>query len=488
MRLISNIKKTLNYLKKNGIKSTYYAVKERAAQLKSDTYTYIPPSDEALKHQREISKDKICTFSIIVPVYNPNPEHFKAMIESVINQSYPHFELILAITGANKDEITSVINGFNDDRIKCHHLAENKGISANTNVAIYLATGDYVGLLDHDDLLTPDALYEMAQKINKATEQNINPAFLYCDEDKFNGKKYFEYHSKPKLNLDLILSNNYIGHFLVMRRELIQHLKLRPEYDGAQDYDLCLRAISVLLDEVDNQNSEIKSSFANPSALIHAKKSVLHIDKVLYHWRTHPDSTAENPGSKVYAYEAGKRTIEDFLKKRGLNAKVHHTRHLGFYRVEYLTDIFEQRPEVGVVGGKVIWKNKITAGIYLADGTNVYEGLHKEYSGYMHRASLMQEAEAVDIRAVKISKPVIDIFNDVVFQDYQENKENGRYDWKSGFQVDDYLRKISVLFCEEVRAAGYTIIWDPQMIEKVKSVRNKTNVNLTRELVRRALW
>jgi len=401
------------------------------------------------------------------------------MIESVINQSYPHFELILTIAETNTDEITHVIKSFNDNRIKPHHLTENKGISANTNEALDLTTGDYIGLLDHDDLLTPDALFEIAQKINEATIQNIKPAFLYSDEDKFDGQNYFEYHSKPKLNLDLILSNNYICHFLVMRRDIIQILKLRTEYDGAQDYDLCLRAISLLMDESINPNNEVKNSYALGKAqdikasktqlsLTHVKNSIIHVNKVLYHWRTHPASTAENPGSKMYAYEAGKRAIEDFLRNRGLNAEVHHTRHLGFYRIEYIPDIFTQRPEVGVIGGKLLNRqNKITGGIYLADGTNPYEGLHKEYSGYMHRASLMQEAEAVDIRVMKISEQVKDIFEEVVGQPYLENKNNGRYDWRNGFKNEVDFKKISIQFCEKIRTAGYTIVWNPQLIEKL---------------------
>ncbi|MCL2718008.1 MAG: glycosyltransferase [Lachnospiraceae bacterium] len=443
---MGNIKKTINYLKKNGIKDTYYAVKERISQAKQENYTYAAPTAEMLSRQRELSAGKNCIFSIIVPVYDPCPEYFCAMVDSVISQSYPHFELILADAGKNEDIMKHAANYQSiDKRIKYHRLAENKGISGNSNIALAYAIGDYVGLLDHDDLLTPDALYEMASAIEIANSNKITPGFLYSDEDKLSsdGRIYYDCHRKTKLNLDLILSNNYICHFLVMRREMIQTLGFRPDYDGAQDYDLILRAIET-------------------------KAIVLHVDKVLYHWRSHADSTAENPQSKQYAYDAGKRAVEDFIRNRGYNGIVHHTKHLGFYQVEYLPDVFGMRPEVGIIGGKLLNKrNKITGGIYLADGTPLYNGLHKEYSGYMHRATLWQEADAIDIRAMKISPLAVAIFETAAGFPYIENLDTGRFDWRNGVTEDADFKEISLAFCKKVKKAGFTIVWDPQMIEEV---------------------
>ena len=465
---MSNISKTINYLKKNGLRQTYYAVIERTQpefhrKEKSEDYTYLPPVPDKLQRQREESKDGKIRFSIIVPVYNPDFKFFTAMVQSVISQSYPHFELILADAGENKD-IPAYITALGDERINYHPISENKGISANTNAALDYATGDYVGLLDHDDLLTPDALYEMAAAISNAENHNTSLALLYSDEDKlsYDGYTFYDHHRKPKLNLDLILSNNYICHFLVIRSDLIKALKLRAEYDGAQDYDLVLRVINALLGYA-KDNEEAKTNLKK------AKEAVFHIDKVLYHWRNHPGSTAANPQSKTYAYEAGKRVVEDFLKHRGIEGDVRHLRHLGFYRVDYKPDILSARREIGLVGGKLLSrKNKITGGIYTEDGTALYLGLHKEYSGYMHRAALMQEADAIDIRAMKISPLVADIFEEVVRLPYLENEHNGRFNWVGALNEGIDFKKISLEFCKKVRAAGFAIVWDPQMIEKIK--------------------
>lgn len=464
---ISNIKKTAYYLKKNGLKQTYYAAKERTVQEIRENYSYQPPTDEALFRQREKSAEMQYKFSIVVPVYDPPLAYFSAMVESVLAQSYPHFELILADAGES-EEVTGLALQYqlNDKRIKYHRLVENKGISGNTNAALQYTTGDYIGLLDHDDLLTSDALFEMAHHIEVANGKGIRLGFLYSDEDKLgnDGITYYDYHQKTGLNLDLILSNNYICHFLVMRRDIIQTLELRSAYDGAQDYDLCLRAIEMLLGKSFGRDAEELII-----SLKRAKEAVCHVDKVLYHWRCHQESTAENPASKGYAYEAGKRAIEDFIRRRGYNGIVHHTRHLGFYRVEYLPDELSLRPEVGIVGGKLINKQeKIAGGIYLADGTPIYNGLHKEYSGYMHRAILLQEAEAVDIRAMKISPLVADIFEEVTGLPYLENPRNGRFDWRGGLKEEADFKKISLNFCRKVTAAGFTIVWDPQMIERLK--------------------
>ena len=464
---LSNIKKTIYYLKKNGIKQTYYAAKERAIQEIRANYIYQPPRQEMLLRQREESMDGTIKFSIVVPVFDPHPAYFCAMAESVLAQSYPHFELILADAGKNA-EIAALAEKYQqkDRRVKYHRLPENKGISGNTNLALQYTAGDYVGLLDHDDLLTPDALFEMAKGIATANEKGIRLGFLYSDEDKLgsDGVTYYDYHQKPELNLDLILSNNYICHFLVMRREMIQTLLLRPAYDGAQDYDLCLRAIEMLLGKAFGRNTdELKISHRR------LQEAVCHVDKVLYHWRCHPDSTAENPQSKEYAYEAGKRAIEDFIRRRGYNGTVHHTRHLGFYRIEYLPDILSLRPEIGVVGGKLLNRqNKITGGIYLADGTPVYNGLYKEYSGYMHRAILWQEAEAVDIRVMKVSPLAAEIFEDITGLPYLVNPRNGRFDWRGGLKEEADFKKISLAFCQKVTDAGFTIVWDPRMIERLR--------------------
>lgn len=464
---IGNIKKTIYYMQKNGLKQAYYAAKERTVREIRDSYVYQPAAEQTLAAQRRRSTGLPYKISLAVPVFDPDPICFREMLESVLAQSYPQWELILADAGKS-EEIAAIIKEYQekDDRIRSRKLPENKGISGNTNQALQFTTGDYVGLLDHDDLLTPDALYEMAAAIRDGEEKGFSPYFLYSDEDKCNkdGTHFFECHTKPNLNLDLILSNNYICHFIVMKREMIQTLELRPAYDGAQDYDLVLRAIDSMLGKAVKRTAEERII-----GLRHVKQGVRHIDKVLYHWRCHQDSTADNPRSKEYAYEAGKRAIEDFLRKRGWNGVVGHTRHLGFYRVDYIPDELSFRPEVGVIGGKLInKKNKIAGGIYNADGTPLYNGLHKEYSGYMHRASLRQEAEAIDIRCMQVSSEVERYLEEVIGLPYLKNPKTGRFDWKGGLKEEADYKKISLQFCKKVRDAGFVIVWDPYMTERLK--------------------
>ena len=408
MSITANIKKTYYYLKKNGISDTYYAVRERlyarTSPLYMAGYTYVPVPERELQKQRETEFDKNYKFSILVPMYETKPEFAKAMIDSVVNQTYSNWELILA-DASKTDVVKNVVCEYSaDSRIRYVRIAENRGISENTNEALQYASGDYVGLLDHDDFLTPDALYEMALAINKATADGKETAFVYSDEDKCDteAKIYYEPHVKSEFNWDLLLSNNYICHFLVIKTELIKRLGFRKEYDGAQDFDLVLRA----------------SMEKEP------EDAILHVEKVLYHWRCHDLSTAANPQSKLYAYEAGKRAVESALKSfltrmhgeenvtsnpnecgiyvNNILIRVTHTKHNGFYRVEYgrgtAEDIFAVRKDIGIVAGPIVEKGKITSGILNKDGNCEYAGLSVRFSGYVHRMALQQNPDCVDSR------------------------------------------------------------------------------------------
>lgn len=453
---ISNLKKTLNYLKKNGIRQAYYAARERVEAEKADDYHYEAPDLDELLAQKERSASLPIRFSILVPAYETREEYLRAMLQSVLDQTYGNFELLLA-DASESDQVERIVKDYDDPRIKYRRLKQNAGISANTNQALMYATGDYAALLDHDDLLTPDALYEMAKVITRQEEQNIQLQMLYSDEDKCNenGTCFFEVNRKPELNLDLILSNNYICHFLVMKRQLMQELCFRTVCDGAQDYDLVLRAISNMLGK-------------DKRRMTKTKLPVAHIPKVFYHWRCHEQSTAENTKSKQYAYDAGKRAIEDFIRSRNWKGRVFHSRHLGFYRIEYQPDLFANRPDTAVVGGKIIDKsNKVIAGIYTKEGEALYTGLHREYSGYMHRAALMQEAEAVDIRCMKVSPCAEEVLGEMLGLGYMRNPGNGRFDWKNCLNDRVDYRELSLRFCEKIRKKGWRIVWDPDMIEKI---------------------
>ncbi|MGN1180658.1 MAG: glycosyltransferase [Suilimivivens sp.] len=451
-----NIRKTIHYLKKNGFKQAYYAAKERIYEERAEDYTYTAPTEEELTRQRADGKNFRIKFSILVPLYETKEEYLKDMVDSVLNQTYGNFELILA-DASESDRVEQVIKTYDDKRIMYRRLKQNGGISSNTNQALMYATGDYAGLLDHDDVLTSDALYEMAACIEEAENRDIELQLLYSDEDKCNGDRtsYYEVNRKPEFNLDLILSNNYICHFMVMKRQLMQELQLRSVCDGAQDYDLLLRAVNQML----GKDKKKKKAENLPIA---------HIPKVLYHWRCHEGSTAENPESKRYAYEAGKRAVEDFLRLRGWKGKVSHLKHLGFYRVDYQPDLLSNRPDVALVGGRLLdKKNKITGGIYTAKGEPLYEGLHREYSGYMHRAVLQQEAEMIDVRCMIASEEAEKLLEEMTGLPYLKNREDGRFNWQGTFKEDADYVQISKKLCEKVREKQMRIVWDPKMTEKL---------------------
>lgn len=444
---ISNLKKTYYYLKKNGLKKAFYAAKERLVQEMYTDYHYIMPSEEELQLQQIKGESYSYQFSILVPAYETDPLYLREMIDSVLNQTYTKLELVIADASAS-DKVERVIEGYDDTRIKYIRLKENKGISANTNAALERAEGDYIGLLDHDDILTPDALFEMADAINRKEEAGEQAFMLYTDEDKGNGEctVFYEPHFKQDFNIDLLLSNNYICHFLVMKSELIKKLKFRPSYDGAQDYDLVLRA----MEELHYKGSQ--------------RKTIIHIAKVLYHWRCHAQSTAENPESKRYAYDAGRHALEDFIRCRGWKGRVLDSLHLGFYKVEYENGILTQRPEVGVVGGLLLNEHKrIMGGAYDEIGNVLFEGLRKGYSGYMHRASLSQEVFAVDIRCMMIRQELVTLFKDVFGFPYIEDIHTGYFAYETYSGTSERFRKLSVEFCGKVREKGYEVVWTPDM-------------------------
>lgn len=488
----ANLKKTIYYLKRNGIKSTFYAVLERLEERKKAPYVWTPPADARLEEQRagwEKSGWQLArqtrgaaplTFSILVPVYRTKPEYLRELLDSLRAQTYPGWELILA-DATEDDSVEQMLRGSGgpSGRIRYIHLEKNAGIAENTNQALPYAAGDYIGLLDHDDILTPDALHEMAAAIRQERERGREPAFLYSDEDKCNGDRteYFEPNFKEDFNLDLLLSNNYICHFLVMKRELMQELRFRPEYDGAQDFDLVLRAVARLKGR---------------------EQDITHIPKVLYHWRCHPGSTAENPESKRHAYEAGRRAVQDFADGQGWRARAVDTAHVGFYALRYEGDIFENRPDIGAVGGRVVggsrakgllwahrggiasgrsvgrdgavngrpghklpWcRGKIIGGRMNRDGRVLYEGLPAHYSGYLHRAVLSQDAEAVDLRNIRVRPQCRELFGQIAGIPYSTRPGTDIFDASQLPEGSD-VRALSLKFCEALRKEGYRILYLP---------------------------
>ena len=311
------IRKGYRYLKRHGMKQFVIRLTERFQTQDIDYGTWFQlnkATEKELQRQREQIYEDPVKISVVVPVYCTEEKFLREMIESVINQTYHEWELCIADASPVKDEkteLTKIIREYTeiDHRIRYQILEENKSISENTNAAIAMAKGDFIGLLDHDDLLEPDAFYEVAQKIMQDPEVDM----VYTDEDKTNkkGSKFLTPNMKPDFNLDLLRSNNYICHFLVVRTSLANQVGgLHKEFDGAQDYDFIFRCCE------------------------NARK-IAHVHKVLYHWRTHEGSTSDNPDSKMYAFHAGKHAIEAHLERMQLNAEVVETEDLGYYRVKY---------------------------------------------------------------------------------------------------------------------------------------------------------
>ncbi len=429
---MGNLKKTIRYFKRNGFVNTYYAVKERLFykdvpfMLANDAKIYDGPLDESIK------------FSVLVPVYETKEKYLREMIESCLSQLYTNFELILADASVS-DEPQKIIASYDDNRIRYIRLSENKGISENTNEALKLADGDYCGLLDHDDLLTEDALYEMAIHISSALKNGIKPKLLYSNEDKCTSdtSKFYGTHVKQELNLDLLLSNNYICHFSVLETELLKKLKLRSEYNGSQDYDLFLRAVG----EADSHE-------------------VIFINRVLYHWRCHENSTAFDPAAKNYAYEAGRKAIADFIKAK-FNARltIKDSFHLGFYEVEWGDRLFEIRSDVGAVGGRILKGSKVTSAIINKDETESFANINKHYSGYMHRADLYQDVYACDIRTVKVCSSLEDELKDALDK-LDKYKASGRHTSK---EITSYSKYLGYELGKEVERKGLKFLYDPNI-------------------------
>lgn len=382
------VKKTISYFKRNGIADTTKAVFERIDKSGMD-----PAQKKANAYRKRMTKvcrdrmesEQIC-FSIVVPAYETRELFLRQLMDSVLEQTYHNLQLVIADASAT-EQVAEVVKTYQDERIVYHKLSKNSGISDNTNEALMQASGDYIGLLDHDDILEPDALYHIAKKI-----LTDDCDMVYTDEDKMasDGLSFFEPNFKPDFNFDYLLTNNYICHFTVIRASIIKELQFRSRYDGAQDYDLFLRVVRLVW-----ENKEENTDFDEPDEMYEAsymKKKIGHIPEVLYHWRAHELSTADNPESKRYAYEAGKACLEEFLSLHNWECEVSHGAHLGFYEVNYLPDIFSVRKDIVAIGTYETRMGKVIRGPYL-DGSECFLHMNKAYSGYLHRAALSFDAK-----------------------------------------------------------------------------------------------
>ena len=381
------------YFQKHGLRALFKKSVHKIQNIQDDYdynewYKKVRITDEELAKQRESATDFAMqpTFSIVIPVYATPEKFLRRMLDSIRAQTYPKFEVCLVdatpyakiqhdpAQGRTPQEVLAEYAAA-DSRFRYETLAENLGIAENTNAAIRMATGDFIVLADHDDEIEPQALYECVRAINAHPDVQV----LYSDEDKvdFEDIYYFEPHFKTDFNPDLLRSVNYICHLFVARRTLLdaiaetaadgQKIYERSAYDGAQDYDLILRAT----EKAQAMEQARLASFANASAgnavtnpqpaLAAALNSldqallrqgrftssnIIHIPMVLYHWRAHQASTAQHPEAKLYAFEAGARAVYDHCKRIGLPVKkVEQGITYGFYHPIYEN----QQPLISVV-------------------------------------------------------------------------------------------------------------------------------------------
>lgn len=275
------------------IKKIFYKKHEHSAMSQFGTESF--PDEEQRALEEEAVFTRMVKISILVPLYN-TPENFlREMIDSVMNQTYGNWELCLA-DGSDAEhayvgEICKEYQSRSNNRIVYQKLAKNEGIAGNTNACYLLASGEYIGLFDHDDILHPSVLYEYVKAIN---EQGAD--YLYCDETTFKGSdinKMLTMHFKPDYAPDNLRANNYICHFSVFSRELLDGTELfRTKFDGSQDHDMILRL-------TDNA------------------KKIVHVPRLMYYWRSHAGSVASGIQAKPYAIEAAKGAVAEHLRKHG---------------------------------------------------------------------------------------------------------------------------------------------------------------------------
>lgn len=486
-------------------------------------------SRQELFEQRKTKFSYAPKFSVVVPLYHTPAKFLKDLVRSMMYQSYANWELCLVNASPEDVQLTSLLENWamRDKRIRVIRLEKNLGIAQNTNAGIAASTGEFIAFLDHDDFLEPDALFCYADALNKDKTIDV----FYSDEDKTDeyAAHYFYPHFKSDFNIDLLHANNYMCHFLAVRKSLVDTVGgLNEKFDGAQDYDFVLR-------------------------LTENTKKIYHCPRILYHWRCSNQSTAANQGNKMYAIHAGKAALNAHYKRIGWNARAQEGAVDGWYQtkftlkeeplvsilipnkdhtddldvclnsfferadyqnyefiiiennsvlpetfayyekiekehdnvkvvyweagfnysainnfgfkfakgdyimllnndVELITpDIFQSmlgfcmRPEVGIVGAKLLYNDHTVqhAGVLVGAGglaDHVFKGIHEDDPGYMGRAISSQDVSAVTAACLLVKRSV--------------------YEEVGGLEDEFQVAFNDVDFCLEVRKAGYLIVYD----------------------------
>ena len=438
--------KGLRYWKSQGSAALLGKV---AAKVKTASTREIPyqkwivrhlPSTRELERQRREKFEFQPKISIVIPLYKTNEKYLRQLVDTIRNQTYPNWELCLSDGSGANSPIARILEALkaSDERIKVVSHAEPLQISENTNAAIEIATGDYIAFADHDDELTPHALFECVKALNKNREIKV----LYSDEDKMSmdGHKFFQPHFKPDYNPDLLCTVNYICHLFVVDKKIIEQVgTLRKEFDGAQDYDFIFRCVEAV----------------DPS-------EIYHVTKILYHWRCHEGSTADNPQSKMYAYEAGRKALADFTFRMGWKADIRHNKHLGFYRIAYRNDVLIHREDLAAVGGFVVHAGKIASGCY--------RGQPRVYAGYMNRMDLYQNVNYLDIRNLEVNKAYFDVYEEVTGHPYEctftAHTSAPLPQWIREL-TPEQLERLNKKLSHKLQAKGARLLLDPEAVRKI---------------------
>ncbi|MGL9815685.1 glycosyltransferase [Enterococcus malodoratus] len=317
------IRHLLGSIKRNGFSG---AVKnyQRSKQQSANYEEWMTKVEEPTRAQLiEASKELAFQpkISLVVPVYNVDEKWLRACVKSLTDQIYANWELCLADDASPKAHIKPLLQELAaaDERVKIVLREKNGHISEATNSAIDIATGDYIGFLDNDDILADTALLAVVNALNEDQSRE----FIYTDEDKLSmSGKRFDPFFKPNWNETLLLGHNYITHFVVVKRSIVEKVGgLRTEFNGSQDYDFVLRATE-------------------------AAKEIYHVPNILYHWRTIETSVAMDPQSKEYAYVAGQNAVQAAIERRNLDGVVSMTKNYGAYKVDFK---YESEPKVSII-------------------------------------------------------------------------------------------------------------------------------------------
>lgn len=452
------IKKIMDYGRDKGFKALTVKLRERI-RYKIETDRYMREnvlSEEELERQSREKFDRAVKISICVPVYNTDRKMLEEMLMSVLNQTYSDWELCIADgSTSNYRYIESIIRGINDKRIKYVKLNINGGIVDNSNAACSLATGEYIALLDHDDVLSPDALYEVRLAIDKGAD------YIYSDEASFSKSVNNPdiIHFKDEFSIFNLRGNNYICHLSVFKKSLFDKVGgFRRGFDGSQDHDLILRLCEIA-------------------------ENIYHIPRVLYYWRVHRNSVASDIEAKPYCLTTGVMAVESHLNRMKISGTVEiAVPNASVYRVKYkclvkpaiinnienikgvtneyiivakpdlkfhaeaVNEICQilQLENVGMVGGMVIKNGKIQYATLSEKGGRMYSeyaGTPEISDGYMKRLKYAQRADYIPCQFFGIRKSVLE--NMMYFEDNL---------WEDDKVID---------MCKRMRKHGYEIVFDP---------------------------